>query len=156
MPEETFATKSVDAIIAHHAEMVDELRRRVNVLVAAVALGEAAAPAAATVVDYLQSTILPHAASEEATLYAAASPFESRLVQSLVADHGTIRRLAAELAGTGEAVGSVATAGATAAFFTSHAAKENDYVLPTLAEEVDADLPGLVHAMHEEFERRQP
>jgi uncharacterized protein (DUF2249 family) len=144
----------IDAIAAHHAEMVAELRRRVDDLLAVVALNEPAQPAAASVSDYLHSTLLPHAASEEVTLYVAAAHFEPRLVQSLIAEHGTLRRLVAELAGGRQPVSRAATACAIVELFAAHAAKENDYVLPALLEGAPAELPALVRSMHEEFESR--
>ncbi len=144
----------IDAIAAHHAEMVAELRQRVDDLLAVVALNEPVQPAAASVTDYLHSTVLPHAASEEVTLYAAATRFEPRLVQSLIAEHATLRRLLAKLAGGLEPVTSAATAGAIVELFATHAAKENDYLLPALLEAAPAELPTLMHSMHEEFEGR--
>ena len=153
MAADASTASPIEAIIAHHAEMERELRRRVDDLVAVVARGEASAPAAAAVIDYLQTTILPHAASEEATLYAAAARFEPRLVESLVAEHRALGHLISELADAREPVSSVATAGAIAALFAIHAAKENDFVLPALIEGASGEVPGVLASMHEEFEQ---
>ena len=154
MPSDAATLSPIEAITAHHAEMEAELRRRVDDLLAAVALAEPVQPAAASVVDYLQSTIVPHAVSEEATLYAAASRFEPRLVESMVAEHRTLRRLMAELAANREPANAAATAGAIAELFAAHAAKENDFALPALLEGAPAELPSLLRAMHGEYERQ--
>ena len=148
------ATSPIDAITAHHAEMEAELRRRVDDLIAAVALGEPAQTAASAVIDYAHSTLLPHAAAEEESLYAAAARFEPRLVQSLVGEHATLRNLVSELAGAREPAGRAGNAGAIVELFASHAAKENDYVLPALLEGAPAELPDLMRSMHDAFERQ--
>ncbi len=147
------AAATVDAIVAHHAEMEAELRRRVDDLIGVVALGEAAGGATDRVVGYAETTLLPHAASEEVTLYATASRFEARLVRSLVAEHGALRALVSRLAGEQEPAARVAAAGAIAELFATHAAKENEYVLPALLERAPGEIPGLMRRMHEEFER---
>src|ERR1039458_5075036 len=121
MAADAATASPIDAISAHHAEMEEELRRRVNDLSAVVSRGDPFAPAAAAVVDYLQTTILPHAASEEATLYAAAARFEARLIESLVAEHRALGHLISELAEVREPVSSVATAGAHAPPLARHA-----------------------------------
>ncbi len=147
------AAATVDAIVAHHAEMEAELRRRVDDLIGVVALGEAAGGATDRVVGYAETTLLPHAASEEVTLYATASRFEARLVRSLVAEHGALRALVSRLAGEQEPAARVAAAGAIAELVATHAAKENEYVLPALLERAPGEIPGLMRRMHEEFER---
>jgi hypothetical protein len=48
----------------------------------------------------------------------------------------------------------VATAGAIAALFAIHAAKENDFVLPALIEGAPGEVPGVLASMHAEFERQ--
>jgi iron-sulfur cluster repair protein YtfE (RIC family) len=154
MAADAATASPIEAIVAHHAEMEEELRRRVNDLVAVVSRGEPSDPAAAAVVDYLQTTILPHAASEEATLYGAAARFEPRLIESLVAEHRALGDLISELAEVREPVSSVATAAAIAALFAIHAAKENDFVLPALIEGAPGEVPGVLASMHSEFERQ--
>jgi uncharacterized protein (DUF2249 family) len=154
MAADAATANPIDAIAAHHDEMEEELRRRVNDLVAVVSRGEPSDPAVMAVIDYLQTTILPHAASEEATLYAATARFEPRLIESLVAEHRALGDLISELAEVGEPVSSVATAGAIAALFAIHAAKENDFVLPALIEGAPGEVPGVLASMHAEFERQ--
>lgn len=148
------AAPLTDAIAAHHAEMETELRQRVDDLITVVALGEPHAEATGRVVDYALSTLLPHAASEEVSLYAAAAPFEARLVRSLIGEHDALRRLVSQLAAGGEAAaGAAAAAGAVAELFALHAAKENEYIVPALLEHVPAQIPALMRRMHEESQR---
>lgn len=143
--------KPAEAIAAHHAEMVRELRARVDALIAAVALGDPSTDAAAAVGDYASSTLLPHAAAEENVMYPAAEKRERRLVQSLVGEHAVLRRLAQQLATAREGAERVAMASALVELFEVHASKENDYVLPTIVED-GGDLTTLLHGMHEAFE----
>jgi hypothetical protein len=63
MAADAATASPIDTIAAHHAEMEGELRGRVNDLVAIVSRGGPSDRAAAAVVDYLQTIILPHAAS---------------------------------------------------------------------------------------------
>ncbi len=144
------------AIVAHHAEMIRELRARVDGLIAAVGRGDPCGAAVTSITDYLDGTIFPHAAGEEATLYAAASPFEHRLVESLLLEHAALRDLRTKLDRTREHAARVAIAGAIIDLFALHADKENRFVLPALLENPAVDLGELLSTMHGEFERNQP
>jgi sugar phosphate isomerase/epimerase len=157
MTEHAMTTRAAapltDAIAAHHAEMETELRQRVDDLITVVARGEPHEEATGRVVDYALSTLLPHAASEEVSLYAAAAPFEARLVRSLIGEHDALRRLVSQLAAGREATASAAAASAIAELFALHAAKENAYIVPALLEHVPTQILALMRRMHEEFER---
>lgn len=143
-----------DAIVAHHAEMICELQSRVDQLVAAVGLGEPSLPPAQAVLDYLAGTLFPHAAAEEAVIYAAAEKSEHRLIASLVLEHGALRKLGGDLHEATTGADRVAIAGAIAQLFAVHAAKENEFVIPAVLEQPRTDLAALLHAMHERITAR--
>ena len=124
-------TNPADAIVAHHAEMVRELQRRADQLIATVARGAPSVGAASAGADYFVATILPHALAEEKTLYAAVAPVERRLIESLTSEHAALRRLGSELTEASEGNDRVAIVGALSQLFALHAAKENEFVLPT-------------------------
>ncbi|QIA27404.1 DUF2249 domain-containing protein [Thermaerobacter sp. PB12/4term] len=138
-------------IRAHHDAMARELDGRLDALVAAVRRGEPYRPALENVLQYVRQEILPHAAAEEETLYAAASRREAgrALVKGLTAEHGTIQETLRRLEGAGDALEAVALASALTALFISHAAEENDALLPVLMEEPAEDLEALLEGMHE-------
>jgi uncharacterized protein (DUF2249 family) len=144
-----------DAIVAHHAEMICELQSRVDRLVAAVGLGEPSLSPAQAVLDYLAGTIFPHAAAEEAVLYPAAAASERRLIESLLLEHRALRKLGDDLRDATTGPDRVAAAGAITQLFAVHAAKENEFVLPTLLEQPRTNLGELLHAMHEQSEQRE-
>ncbi len=143
-----------DAIVAHHAAMICELQSRVDRLVAAVGLGEPSPPPAQAVLDYLAGTVFPHAAAEEAVLYPAAAASERRLIDSLLLEHKALRKLGDDLRDATTGADRVAAAGAITQLFALHAAKANEFVLPTLLEQPRTDLGELLHAMHGQFEQR--
>jgi uncharacterized protein (DUF2249 family) len=155
MPSKTPTHSPVDEIVAHHAEMVRDLRDLSDDLIAVASFGDSTVPATAAVVDYLTATVFPHAAAEEITLYTTASRFERRLVDGLILEHQALHRLGSELAAAREAGDRVAIAGAITELFALHATKENDLILPTLMEHAPGDVTRLVQAMHEEFDREQ-
>ncbi|GAB6876566.1 DUF2249 domain-containing protein [Thermaerobacter litoralis] len=138
-------------IRAHHDAMARELDRRLDVLVGAVRRGEPYRPALDDLVRYVHAEILPHAAAEEETLYAAAArrPAGGALVKGLTAEHGTIQEALRRLEGAGDALEAIALGAALTALFISHAAEENDALLPVLMEEPAEDLEALLEGMHE-------
>jgi hypothetical protein len=144
-------TNPADAIVAHHAEMVRELQRRADQLIATVARGAPSVGAASAVADYFVTTILPHALAEEKTLYVAVAPVERRLIESLTLEHAALRRLGSELTEASEGNDRVAIVGALSQLFALHAAKENEFVLPTLLQQPDINLAQLLQTMHAEF-----
>lgn len=138
-------------IRAHHEVMAQEMDRRLDALVAAVRRGHPFRPALEDLARYARDEILPHAAAEEETLYAAAAqrPAGRALVDALTAEHGTIRSALERLGQAGDAPEAVAAGAALTALFKSHAAQENDALLPVLLEEPAADLAALLEGIHE-------
>ena len=87
----------------------------------------------------------------EKTLYPAAAGFDRArlLVDAMVAEHGVITGLVEELAAAGDGVRAAAAGRALRAVFDTHLVKENEQVLPLLAQAPDVDLAGLLGGIHE-------
>lgn len=122
--------KGAEEIRRHHAAMVADLDR-LSADFAARPDDEAAASA---LQDWFRDVLVPHAAEEEVTTYAAAAQLaEGRLlIDAMTREHVLIRRLV-ELVGT-SAKPAVAAAYGRAVFetFDSHQRKENEIILPLL------------------------
>jgi len=145
--------RAVEAVAAHHAAMAGALRTLADATVAAVDAGrtEAALAAAARLVEWSRHELVPHALSEEATLYPAAggTPEGRLLVEAMTAEHRTITALVDELALTASPVRAASVARALWQMFESHLTKENDLVLPLLAGSADVSVAQLLDGMHE-------
>jgi Hemerythrin HHE cation binding domain len=140
------ATEQARQIIHHHAVLRRGLERRVGALCEAADGGAPIQQPLAELRGYLETEILPHARAEESTLYQAAASQArgSELVGTLIAEHRDLAGLAGRL----QPAAAVATiAEWIATLFAGHAAKENDLLLPALAES-GANLAALLADMH--------
>jgi uncharacterized protein (DUF2249 family) len=145
--------EAVEAITRHHAAMAGALGVRVEAVQQAVRFGQDATAARDAVVEWSRSELLPHAAAEEETVYAAAAgrPEGRLLVEALVAEHRSITDLVEQLAKAPDAVAAASDAAALEALFSAHVAKENDQVLPLLAADPTVSIAGLLGGMHDEL-----
>ncbi|HET7350209.1 MAG TPA: DUF2249 domain-containing protein [Marmoricola sp.] len=144
---------AVEAIREHHAAMAGALGGKVTALQRAAHRGEDAVAERDAVVAWARQELLPHAAAEEATIYAAAAErAEARLlVEALVADHRVITDLVDRVAEAPHAVAAAGAAFSLEQLFLAHMAKENDQVLPFLAAEPSVSLVSLLDGMHHEL-----
>ena len=144
---------AVEAIREHHAAMAGALGGKVTALQRAAHRGEDAVAERDAVVAWARQELLPHAAAEEATIYAAAAErAEARLlVEALVADHRVITDLVDRVAEAPHAVAAAGAAFSREQLFLAHMAKENDQVLPFLAAEPSVSLASLLDGMHHEL-----
>lgn len=140
--------RAVEAVEGHHAQLGGALATHVERLLVEQADWQ---PARDALVAWLRTELVPHAQAEEKTLYPAAAAFDRArlLVDAMVAEHGVISGLVEELAGAGDGVRAAAAARALRAVFDTHLVKENEQVLPLLAQAPDVDLAGLLGGMHE-------
>lgn len=138
----------VREILHHHAVLRRGLEQRVAALCAAAEHSAPYDQELTALRGYLAGEILPHAQAEERTLYAAAvtQARGGQLVRTLTAEHRELAGLADQLqsGGRGDTVAAVAESIAT--LFASHAAKENDQLLPALTN-AGADLESLLADM---------
>jgi uncharacterized protein (DUF2249 family) len=150
-PELAPGTASVLATIsAHHAELAQ------GVSAGALAIRDAAdrlvdvTERRDALVLYMLEEVLPHAQAEERTLYAVGSgmPRTALLVAAMIDEHRRLEALVNELARARTAATCAGAALALRSLFEAHLAKENDQLIPVLAEE-GVDLARLLEGMHE-------
>jgi hypothetical protein len=148
----TTTAEIVSAVTSHHAELQASLSARVDAVLAAARNG---GPYDAAVVDLdrlLATDIVPHARAEEDVLYAAATgPTLRPLVAGMMFEHATLLALAAELPSAATAVDAGAVARAIREVFIGHVRRENELLLPALADDPDTDLPALLPVMEHKF-----
>lgn len=151
------------AIRGHHAALGRDLADRVDGVLAAVAQAAPDRPghreetgaadpvqaARTALLAFLHDELLPHAAAEERTLYAAAASDRSTesLVRAMIDEHGALVELVGRLETVADPVALAATAGAVRTLFAVHVHKENEYLLPAL-DRSGTDLEALLSGMH--------
>jgi uncharacterized protein (DUF2249 family) len=145
--------QAVEAIKEHHAAMAGALAAKVSAVQQAARAGQDVAPSRDAVVAWSRADLLPHAAAEELTIYAAAGErTEARLlVEALVAEHRVVAGLVDRLADTEDPVAAASAASALEQLFLAHMAKENDQVLPFLAADPTVSIGDLLGGMHHEL-----
>ena len=112
----------------HHAVLRRGLERRVGTICAAVEHGVPHERPLATLREYLEAEILPHAEAEERVLYPAAAcqARGSELVRALTAEHRELAYLAGQLQPDTDGSRAATVAEWIATLFAGHVAKEND------------------------------
>jgi uncharacterized protein (DUF2249 family) len=113
--------------------------------------GAGAVEARQQLVSWCRTELLPHAAAEESSLYAAARQLDvSRLlVEAMIDEHRVIAGLVDEVESAPNGVRSVAAARALQLLFETHLAKENDRLLPVLVSSPDHSVAEMLTGMHE-------
>ena len=146
-------TEALEAMFSHHRALDEQLKARVAALTRAVAASSAHDQAAADLVAYLASEVLPHAEAEEHTIYEAAARGElAGTVSEMIAEHRGLSTAIERLASAPDGQAAARAAEGIAALFSSHVAKENDILLPALASRDDVDLAALLAQMHRSME----
>lgn len=140
-------------MINHHADLEQGLYRRVYELRVAVAAGEVYDLPLAGLVSHLATSVLPHAAAEEATLYRAlaADPQGALFVDGMLLDHEELTDRTRGLANSRDPYSALSLAAGAAAIFAVHIRKENDLMLPALQRLDGTSLAALLHDMHEQL-----
>lgn len=143
---------AASAIRRHHEHLVAELAGLVAALPRSGAQGSGADSAKARLVTWARTVLAPHAAGEETTFYRAAAQTEAGrlLIAGMEAEHGVILGIVDAIESSDEPAATAAWAEALQRVFSSHAAKENDLVLPLLVAEQDTNLAELLEHMHKE------
>lgn len=146
---------AVEAVRSHHAELAGGLASRLAVLLAAARSGQDISQPRADLVGWCRSELLPHARAEEEVLYAAAQPLVSArmLVEAMVAEHHLLGDLIDQVEGADDPVTAAGAGTALQQIFDSHVTKENDQLLPLLAEAPGVSLADLLGAMHAALEQ---
>jgi uncharacterized protein (DUF2249 family) len=139
---------AVEAVEGHHAALAGSLGTLVERLMIA---GERWQSVRDELVGWCRDQLLPHAQAEERTLYPAAAELDGArlLIDAMLVEHGVISRLVDDLSAATDGVRAAGTGAALQTLFETHLAKENDQVLPLLAQASSVDLAGLLEGMHE-------
>lgn len=153
-PEFTDA-RAVTAILDHHAELRHALDERVDALRTAVHAQASSQRQLAALVDYVEDSVLRHAAAEEATLYpsaAAADAVTALLIEAMITEHRALAERFRVLSTAGSAVVALSAAEGFAAIFAGHVDKENTLLLPVLACSPAVSVAGVLSAMHDHLD----
>jgi uncharacterized protein (DUF2249 family)/iron-sulfur cluster repair protein YtfE (RIC family) len=141
---------AAEAVVQHHAEMAGRLSALSEALLVARD-NEEAATARDELVHWAATELIPHARAEERALYplAAADPTGRLLVEAMTGEHEVIGGLVEQLRSADTPVRAAALGTALRVLFETHLAKENDLVLPLVAQRPGTSLADAVHGMHE-------
>ncbi|HEY5303284.1 MAG TPA: DUF2249 domain-containing protein [Acidimicrobiales bacterium] len=142
--------EALEAMLQHHRTLVGDVDERITALAEAVGSGIAYEPAVADLIAYLAEEVIPHAVAEELSIYrtAATRANLARTVSEMIAEHRVLTAAVESLANASSAPAALTQATQIGAFFTTHAAKENEVLLPALLEDDDVDLVQLLERMH--------
>lgn len=145
--------QAVEAVKSHHAQLAGALAVQVEALVEDAAQGDLPGAGAASdaLVRWCDAELIPHALAEEQAMYPPAheDPRAALLVDAMLAEH---RGLVAQVDAIREAtdpVRAAANAQALRSLFDSHLVKENELILPLLAQSGAVSLADILAGMHE-------
>jgi hypothetical protein len=144
--------QAMQAVEAHHAEMLRQLNGLAGLLFEAVEAGDSDAGQArqAALLDWCDKHLVPHALAEEGPLYSGARglPEARLLVEGMLAEHQVIVGLVDELR-TADGVSAAVAAGAIQRIFALHLDKENRLLMPFIIESPGLSLAQAVEGLHE-------
>jgi uncharacterized protein (DUF2249 family)/iron-sulfur cluster repair protein YtfE (RIC family) len=145
--------QAVEAVKDHHAQLAGALDVQVEALLATAARGDlpGAAAASEALVRWCQAELVPHALAEESAMYPKAheDPRARLLVDAMVAEHRDLRALVEAVEHASDPVRAAANAQALQSLFSSHLVKENEQILPLLAQSSEVSLADVLGGMHE-------
>lgn len=149
---------AVDAIRTQHAQLAHGLNVRVTAIMEAFDTGHDVAATRQGLAEWCSRELVAHCFTEEAALYPAALEFPKAklLVEALLNDHQTILDLIDELRHSEDPLQTVRAAAALRVALECHLAKEDEHLLPTLAEAPDISLLNLLENIHAHLDADQP
>jgi uncharacterized protein (DUF2249 family)/iron-sulfur cluster repair protein YtfE (RIC family) len=141
---------AAEAVVQHHAVMAGRLSALTEALLVAHD-NEAAATARDELVHWAATELLPHARAEERALYplAAEDPAGRLLVEAMTGEHEVIGGLVEQLRSADTPVRAAALGTALRVLLESHLTKENELVLPLVAQRPGVSLADALQGMHE-------
>ncbi|MDP9986603.1 hypothetical protein J2S98_001760 [Arthrobacter oryzae] len=144
--------QALQAVETHHADMLRHLNGLVGLLTETVEAGDAGAAQAAqaTLLDWCDKDLVPHALAEEGPLYSGphGMPEAKLLVDGMLAEHQVIVGLIEELR-TADGVAAAVAAGAIQRIFALHLDKENRLLMPFVIQSPALSLAHAVEGLHE-------
>jgi uncharacterized protein (DUF2249 family)/iron-sulfur cluster repair protein YtfE (RIC family) len=145
--------KAVEAVKAHHAQLAGALAMHVEALVEAATRGDLPGASAASnaLVQWSDAELIPHALAEERVMYPQAhqDPRAQLLVDAMLAEHRDLVALVEAIRQSTGPVQAAANSHALRSLFDSHLVKENEQILPLLAESREVSLAVILEGMHE-------
>jgi uncharacterized protein (DUF2249 family)/iron-sulfur cluster repair protein YtfE (RIC family) len=145
--------QAVEAVKNHHAQLAGALVVQVEALIEAADRGDlpGAGAASEALVRWCQAELIPHALAEEQAMYPAAheDPRARLLVDAMLAEHRDLLALVEAIRQSAGPVRAAVNAQALRSLFVSHLVKENEQILPLLAESAEVSLAALLGDMHE-------
>jgi Hemerythrin HHE cation binding domain len=145
-------THALQAVERHHAHMLKQLNGLVALLMEAVEAGdtEAEGTAQATLLDWCDSELIPHALAEEGPLYSGPrdTPEGRLLVEGMLSEHRVIVDLVEELR-TSSGLSAVVAGAAIQRMFAMHLDKENRLLMPFIADSSELSLADAVKGLHQ-------
>lgn len=135
---------------AHHRVMMSELDELTTELLEAARTGGDATTARAALEHWISEVLVPHAAEEEASTYLSAGdlPEGRLLIESMLMEHGLIRRTAANVTSAPDVLEAAVQGRQLFDLFESHQQKENDLILPLLVDASDVSLGEVMEKVH--------
>src|SRR5450759_1459511 len=145
--------RAVEAVKNHHAQLAGTLALQVEALIDAAARGDLPGAGAETdaLVRWCQGELVPHALAEEQAMYPKAheDPRARMLVDSMLAEHRDRLALVEAIEQATGPVRAAANAQALRSLFDSHLVKENERILPLLAQSSEVSLAEILGGMHD-------
>jgi uncharacterized protein (DUF2249 family)/iron-sulfur cluster repair protein YtfE (RIC family) len=145
--------RAVEAVKNHHAQLAGTLALQVEALIDAAARGDLPGAGAASdaLVRWCQGELVPHALAEEQAMYPKAheDPRARMLVDAMLAEHRDLLALVEAIEQATGPVRAAANAQALRSLFDSHLVKENERILPLLAESSEVSLAEILGGMHD-------
>ena len=144
-------SRALQAVEAHHADMLRHLNGLVGLLTEAVESRDPSAEESqAALLDWCDKELVPHALAEEGPLYSGphGTPEARLLVDGMLAEHQVIVGLVDELR-TADGVAAAVAAGAIQRIFALHLDKENRLLMPFIVESPGLSLAHAVEGLHQ-------
>jgi uncharacterized protein (DUF2249 family)/iron-sulfur cluster repair protein YtfE (RIC family) len=145
--------RAVEAVKDHHAQLAGALAAQVEALLDAAARSDLPGAGAASdaLVSWCHAELVPHALAEEQAMYPKAreDPRARLLVDAMLAEHRDLIELVEAIGKATGPVRAAANAQALRSLFASHLFKENEQILPLLAESTEISLAEVLAGMHE-------
>ena len=145
------AVEAVEAVKNHHPWLGGALGVQVEALLEAAARGSLPGTASDALVRWCDAELIPHALAEEQAMYPKAheDPRARLLVEAMLAEHRALATLVEAIRQAPSPARAAANAQALRSLFESHLVKENEQILPLLAESSEASLAGILDGLHE-------
>lgn len=125
---------TLSEIHSHHDHLIEEIRSGYAAILAAATDGGTLETEQADYVSFLESELMPHALTEEKTIYADAlnEPDLTALVDGMKDEHQRIIALIQQLKSSPSPIQTIASAAGFITLLEAHFDKENRLLLPAL------------------------